>query len=112
MLRNTKKMIKATGDQILILPDAPLERTESGVLIPVEARDKRNSGVVVSGSCVICEEDEEGRSDMSLITPVVYLHNRVMSGDRVVFNYRRGYEVEHEGVTYLSIAKEYILMKL
>lgn len=99
---NMTEKLKATGEQILILPDAPLDRTPGGLIIPVDARDKRNSGVVVDGELFYLRANAEDPLDNISILP----------GDRVAFNYRAGYEVEYEGVVYLSIRKEFIAMKL
>lgn len=92
---------------LIILPDVPIDRTTGGLIIPVESRDRRNSGVVVDGVLVyaIGQILDSGE-------PIREVLDSIHEGDRVAFNYRAGYEVEHQGTVYLSIDKKFILMKL
>lgn len=82
----TAKTPQSTGVQILILPDKPLTKI-NGILIPDKARKPTNSGIVhsVSNEC------------------------EFMPGDRVCFNHNQGYEVDFDGVNYLSINISYLL---
>jgi chaperonin GroES len=94
--------MKATGNQVIIRPDPPVERTEAGILIPVEARVPQNTGTVVDGAKYEDIKDEN----------VVKMTEVFNKGDRVSFPYGRGYEVEYEGEVFLSIHKDWILSKL
>lgn len=78
--------LTATGSQVIILP-APVEAHRNGLIIPEEFRQPPNSGVVTS----------------------LRYDSELKLGEVVYFNYRQGYEVEHLGVTYLSINEQYIL---
>lgn len=82
----SKTKLKAVGDQVLLLPDPP-KIMQGGIVIPVEARVPTNTGVVV---------DMPELPDYAI-------------GDRVVFNAGQGFSVEHNGKTYFSILKYYIL---
>lgn len=79
--------LKFYGNQALILPDTPPSKI-NGIIVPDVARKPTNTGTIVS----IAEGE-------------------LKEGDTVAFNYRTGYEVEHEGIKYLSINSNYILAK-
>lgn len=79
--------LQFSGVQAIILPDTPPFRV-NGIVIPDESRKPTNTGVIIS----IAEGD-------------------LKEGDKVAYNHRTGYEFEHNGVKYLSINQNYILLK-
>ena len=79
--------IKSYSNQAIILPDTPPFRI-NGIIIPDAARKPTNTGTIVS-----------------------IADGELKEGDKVAFNYRTGYEVEHGGIKYLSINSNYIIAK-
>ena len=75
-------------NKTIILPDTPPSRV-NGIVIPDDARKPTNTGTIIS----------------------IADNETLKEGDTVAFNYRTGYEVEYEGIKYLSINSNYILAK-
>ena len=82
--------LKATGKMVLVQPDTPYDHIGS-LYLPIDSRVPRNTGTV-------------------LAVPKEYIGLQV--GDRVGYNHREGYEVEHEEGVILSIDYDFIAAKI
>ena len=75
---------------VLIQPDPVFTQIDK-IYIPIDAREPRNTGVVIA-------------------VPKHYIGLQV--GQRVGYNHRQGYEVEHEDSVVLSIDYDFIATKI
>lgn len=73
-------------DRVLVKTDEQIEKTESGIILPVESRKKSNTGTVV------------GVGEGTPATPM-----KVKVGDRVLYQRYAGLDVEWEGNAYTMI---------
>lgn len=84
----TKTKIKPLADRMIILADKEADKTESGLFIPDEAKEKTQMGKVVEvGSAVV---------DCAV-------------GDRVLFGKYAGTDVVVDNVSYLILREEEVL---
>lgn len=102
-------------DRVIILQDEAVAETKTGLVIPEQAQEKPSSGTIV----------KVGPGKPSAYTPIGYLVNDVFNqslqgmtvdindrvvpiysmpfkeGDRVIFSFYAGQEVEEEGKKYI-----------
>ena len=84
--------IKPLGTRVLVEPSISEEKTASGIIIPDSAREKQQSGVVLSVG--------GGTKDNPM---------EVKVGDKVLYGKFTGTEVQYEGNDYLIIDQSDIL---
>ena len=85
--------LKALAERNSINPDKVEEVTETGIVLPVEARKRPNTGIVVSIGHLV--------ADKCPISP----------GDHILYQRYSGLEVSHSGQTYHMIMANDILGK-
>ena len=83
--------IEPLGDMVLVQMEASPEKTQSGLLLPEEAREKMTVGLVVSTG------------------PEV---EHVSSGDRVIYRQYSGTKIEWLGNEYLLMKSEDLQAKV
>ena len=92
--------IKVVGNRVLVRQVESLEKTASGILLPDTAKEKPFEGEVIAvGSGRVL--DDGSREVME-----------VKAGDRVLFSKYGGVEVKIEGVDYLVLRQDDILVVL
>jgi len=103
-------MILPLRDRILVKRIATKDTTESGLIIPENAKEKANVGIVVAVG--------PGRRVLDLeLTTAVEVHygrdkTRVCTNETVLFGKYSGHEFEHEGETLLFLREDEILAVL
>jgi chaperonin GroES len=80
-------------ERLMVIPDKVEEVTETGIVLPVEARKRPNTGIVVSIGHLV--------ADKCPISP----------GDHILYQRYSGLEVSHSGQTYHMIMANDILGK-
>jgi chaperonin GroES len=80
-------------ERIMILPDKVEEVTETGIVLPVEARKRPNTGVVIS------------------IGHLVESKCPIKVGDHVLYQRYSGLEVTHNGTLYHMVIANDLLGK-
>lgn len=80
-------------ERIMILPDKVEEVTETGIVLPVEARKRPNTGIVIS------------------IGHLVEAKCPIKVGDHVLYQRYSGLEVTHNGTTYHMVIANDLLGK-
>ncbi len=80
-------------ERIMILPDKVEEVTETGIVLPVEARKRPNTGVVIS------------------IGHLVETKCPIKVGDHVLYQRYSGLEVTHNSTTYHMVIANDLLGK-
>jgi chaperonin GroES len=83
--------IEPLASMVLVELEKAAEKTQSGLLLPEEARDKMNVGRIVA------------------VGPEV---EHVAAGDRVIYRIYSGSEIEWMGVEYLLIKEEDLQAKV
>ncbi len=83
--------IEPLGDMVLVQMEAAPEKTQSGLLLPEEAREKMTVGLVIA----IGSEQ-----------------NGVSVGDRVIYRQYSGTKIEWLGLEYLLMKSEDIQAKV
>ncbi len=83
--------IEPLGDMVLVQMEAAPEKTQSGLLLPEEAREKMTVGLVVS------------------IGPDV---EHISAGDRVIYRQYSGTKIEWLGNEYLLMKSEDLQAKV
>jgi len=83
--------IEPLGDMVLVQMEAAPEKTQSGLLLPEEAREKMTVGLVIS------------------IGPDV---EHISTGDRVIYRQYSGTKIEWLGNEYLLMKSEDLQAKL
>ena len=83
------------NDRVIIKPFPAEEKTKGGLFIPDTAKEKPQRGEVIAVG-----PGKDG--NMMTVTP----------GDVVLYGAYRGHEITHEGVEYLIMREEEILMVL
>ena len=92
--------IKVVGNRVLVRQVESVEKTASGILLPDTAKEKPFEGEVIAvGSGRVL--DDGSREVME-----------VKAGDRVLFSKYGGVEVKIEGVVYLVLRQDDILVVL
>ena len=92
--------IKVVGNRVLVRQVESVEKTASGILLPDTAKEKPFEGEVIAvGSGRVL--DDGSREVME-----------VRAGDRVLFSKYGGVEVKIEGVDYLVLRQDDILVVL
>lgn len=92
--------IKVVGNRVLVRQVESVEKTASGILLPDTAKEKPFEGEVIAvGSGRVL--DDGSREVME-----------VKAGDRVLFSKYGGVEVKIEGVDYLVLRQDDILVVL
>jgi chaperonin GroES len=102
MATNTLSKYHAYGDRVLVRRDDTQEKTSGGIFIPEVARQKEQSGEVISvGHGRV---DDKGKIHMPSVKP----------GDKILFGKYSGTEVpiEIDGHEYLLIRDDEILIIL
>lgn len=80
-------------ERIMILPDKVEEVTETGIVLPVEARKRPNTGVVIAIGHLV--------ADKCPIQP----------GDHVLYQRYSGLEITHNGIMYHMVITNDLLGK-
>ena len=83
--------IEPMGEMVLLQMEAAPEKTQSGLLLPEEAREKMTVGLVV------------------VVGPEV---EHITAGDRVIYRQYSGTKIEWLGVEYLLIKSEDLQAKV
>ena len=83
------------NDRVIIKPFPAEEKTKGGIIIPETAKEKPQRGEVIAVG-----PGKDG--NLMTVTP----------GDIVLYGAYRGHEITHEGVDYLIMREEEILMVL
>ena len=92
--------IKVVGNRVLVRQVESVEKTASGILLPDTAKEKPFEGEVIAvGAGRVL--DDGSREVME-----------VKAGDRVLFSKYGGVEVKIEGVDYLVLRQDDILVVL
>lgn len=89
--------IKPLGDRVLVRRDEAADKTDAGIWIPENAKEKLGRGEVIDVGPGI--HDPEGN-----LMPMY-----VQKGDRVLFGKFVGAEIELEGETYVMVHQGEIL---
>ena len=84
--------IEPLGDMVLVQMEAAPEKTQSGLLLPEEAREKMTVGLVVA----------VGPDASSLVS----------AGDRVIYRQYSGTKIEWLGLEYLLMKSEDLQAKV
>ncbi|MGI6045320.1 MAG: co-chaperone GroES [Eggerthellaceae bacterium] len=86
--------LRPLGDHVIIKPDAAEEKTDAGIYIATEARQKPQTGTVVSVG--------EGKLDNNgQLVPI-----KVSAGDKIVYGEFTGTQVHYKGEDYLVVRAE------
>ena len=116
MERHNRKDIIIIGDKVLLLPDTDKDRTEHGLYLPpnVKEKEKVQSGYVVKvgpGYPVPNPHfiDEEPWSTTPK-DPVKYMPLQAEEGDYAIFLRDQAIEIEYDSKKYLIIQQSAILM--
>lgn len=89
--------IQPLYDKILVIRDDSKDKTEGGLLIPENAKEKSLTGIVNAVG--------EGRvSEDGFLTPL-----RIKEGDKVLFGKYAGTEVVYDDVTYVLMSEHEVL---
>lgn len=86
------KIIKPLQDRVLVLPDEPIKKTDSGLFIPETAQEKPKVGTVILTG--------DGVDNKPMLT---------RAGDRVMYGQYAGTEVKSEGRDYLMLRESDII---
>lgn len=101
-LGTPKKEIKATDDNLIVLPDpAEEEKTEAGVILPENMRNKPRTGTIVAVG------PGERRSDNDQRIP---MESEV--GERIMFGARAGIAATIDGINYIILKERETLVVL
>ena len=92
--------IKPIGNRVLVKRDDAESKSEGGILIPENAKDKQKTGKVIAVG--------DGRT----LEDGVRISIPLMKGQRVVFNAYAGAEIKHQGETYLILGMDDVLAVL
>lgn len=84
--------LQPMGSRVLIKPLEQENRTASGLLLPETAKEKPQMGLIVAVG-----DDEEIKAEV---------------GDKVLFAKYTGTEIKHQGVDYLVMEANDILLRL
>ncbi len=111
----SRQMI-VVGDRVLVVPDSDKERTEHGLYLPpnVKEREKVQSGYILKvgpGYPVPNPNyiDQESWSP-SPKDPVKYIPLQAEEGDYAIFLRDQAIEIEYESKKYLIVSQSAILM--
>lgn len=91
-MSNVTVNLQPLGNRVLIKPLEQENRTASGLLLPETAKEKPQTGLIVA-----IGDDEE---------------IKVKVGDKVLFAKYTGTEIKHQGVDYLVMEANDILLRL
>ena len=94
----TTTSIRPLGDKIIVSRDEATDRTESGIYLPEQAKDKPKSGKVLAVGPGKLNTDTGERTPMG-----------ISKGDRVLFNSYAGTEVKLGDDTYLIMDADDVL---
>lgn len=98
----TPVSIQPMHDRVLIKREEPKETTASGLIIPENAKEKANVGIVVAVGPGRMFPTENGHV-------FVRHHLQVKAGDKVLFGKYSGQDFEYEGEKYLFALEQEIL---
>jgi chaperonin GroES len=87
--------MKPIADRVIIKPAAADEKTVGGIIIPDTAKEKPQRGEVVAVG--------PGKKDHNMT---------VKKGDKVLYGRYSGQEISHEGVDYIIMKEDEILVVL
>jgi chaperonin GroES len=94
-----KTTLIPTEDRLIVVPDAPKEVTEGGIIIPDEAQEKEFRGLVVAAG--------EGYVENG-----AFVANQIQVGDRVLYGRYSSNEIKIDGVTYCMMRSRDIYAKI
>ncbi|HUN64519.1 MAG TPA: co-chaperone GroES family protein [Bacteroidota bacterium] len=111
-----RKQMLVVGDRVLIIPDSDKDRTEHGLYLPPNVREKEKvqSGYIVKvgpGYPVPNPNyiDQESWST-SPKDPVKYIPLQAEEGDHAIFIKDQAIEIEYDAKRYLIVPQSAILM--
>ncbi|MSR29448.1 MAG: co-chaperone GroES [Phycisphaerales bacterium] len=90
--------VRPLGDKLLVKRDEAQTKTDSGIFLPENAKDKPKQGKVIALGSGILNKDT-GK----------YMPFTVKKGDTVLFTTYSGTEVKIDGDTYLIMTEEDVL---
>lgn len=85
-----KTNVRPLGENVLVLPDKPEKKTDSGIYLPESAGEKRQQ----QGKVIAVGESEK---------------IKVKSGERVIYSPYGGSEVKIDGVEYIILNHKELL---
>lgn len=116
MVYKTKEKLIVVGDRVLIIPESDRERTNHGLYLPpnVKEKEKVQSGYVVKvgpGYPVPNPGfiDQEPWSTTPK-DPVKYIPLQAEEGDYAIFLRDQAIEIEYDGKNYLIVSQSAILV--
>lgn len=111
-----RKQLLVVGDRVLIIPDSDKDRTEHGLYLPPNVREKEKvqSGYIVKvgpGYPVPNPSyiDQESWSTAPK-DPVKYIPLQAEEGDHAIFIKDQAIEIEYDSKRYLIVPQSAILM--
>ena len=110
---NKLKRLLVVGDRVLIKPNGPSERTQSGLYLPptVQEKEQVQSGYVVKvgpGYPIPAPVDEEPWRETE--EKVKYMPLQAQEGDVAIYLQRNAVELDYEGVAYVIVPQSSILL--
>ncbi len=85
-----KTKVRPLGENVLVLPDKPEKKTDSGIYLPESVGEKRQQ----QGKVIAIGESE---------------HIKVKSGERVIYSPYGGSEVKIDGEEYVILSHKELL---
>lgn len=112
MLRDTRKLI-VVGDRVLVKPGEQNEKTTGGLYLPpgVAEKEKIQTGYVIKsgpGYPIPAVTEEEPWKESK--DPVKYIPLQAKEGDFAIFLRKDAFEIEYEGMNYLIVPQNSILL--
>jgi len=96
--KRTKINIRPLGDKIIVQRDEALDRTESGIYLPEQAKDTPKTGVVLAVG------DGALNTDTGERTPL-----EISKGDHVIFSSYAGTEITLNNDEFLIMSEDDVL---
>lgn len=95
--KTKKTAVTPLDDRVVVLPDTPEDKTESGIYLPEAAKEKPQTGkVIAAGLGKLTDTGERGTLS-------------VKKGDTVLFGKYAGSEVEIDGVEHKIMRESELL---
>ena len=112
-----KKDLIIVGDRVLVLPEGPDDRTDTGLYLPqgVKEKEKVQGGTIVQvgpGYPVPSLQDLEVEPWQSPKQQQQYFPLQAKAGDFCIFLRNAGIEIEFEGKKYMIVPHAAILVLL
>ena len=110
---NKFKKLIVVGDRLLIRPNSPNQRTQSGLFLPpgIQEKEQVQSGTIIkAGPGYVIPNAVENESWKSAEEQVRYIPLQAREGDIAIFMLSGATEIVYEGEKYFIVPQNAILM--